>query len=249
MRNYLASEKSVLQANLTALTATLVRNKVIQPWGVSEMGKIIIRKMMKVLDLWGTPNIYYSTFAKMLRENGIPMNGKAFSENLNRDILRAMESYIQRWNNNMLPQAESLAVCLEAPVQLLLKSFEQRLNALTGDPEMKRTATEALISTPGRIGVAFETLRALLQSNLRDVYFRYMTEDNICCPRAQAMRPKYRAALQETCLKSGADTYARAQTHLRDFHDTGYQYQGLDTFRTCAQHDRKPGYGMETVLQ
>jgi hypothetical protein len=97
-----------------------------------------------------------------------------------------MEVYIQRLNNNMLPRTEGLAVCLDASIQVVLRRLSEHLDASSGDPDLETAAIEALMNTSQRISVAYETLNALLQSSLKDTYFKYTTETNVYSPVAKS---------------------------------------------------------------
>jgi hypothetical protein len=214
MRDYLTREIPVLQKNLKRLATTLVQTHVEQPWNKNEVHTIIIGALKDVINTWKSPSTHYQTFIKMLRENGIPVDGVAHGRNLNMEILQTMVVYIQRWNNNMLPRTEDVAVCLDASIQVLLRRLSEHLDASSGDPDLKTAAIEALKNTSQRISVAYETLNALLQSSLKDTYFKYTTETNVYSPVAQIMRPMYRNTLHHGCLCPGKGRFRRMTNYL-----------------------------------
>jgi hypothetical protein len=116
----------------------------------------------------------------------------------------------------MLLRTESLAVCLNAPIQVLLEHLEGYLHASSGDEHLKRTAINALNNATGRIDVGFDTLKARLHSNLQDTYFQYITETNVYSPVARIMIPIYQDTLYQACLQPGPGSYFRMQTNLRE---------------------------------
>jgi hypothetical protein len=150
----------------------------------------------------------------MLRENGIPTNGKGLGRNLNNDILSTMIDFINRWHDNMQGHTDDIAIKIDAPIQAVFTTLRTHVQAYDGNAELKSRASELLDTTIRRVGMAYGKLVALLQSKLREVHLLYTTEVNVQCPIALEMRGIYRTVLLRQLDQPGQGSFSRQRAHL-----------------------------------
>jgi hypothetical protein len=210
MRVLVIEQLAKLREMLESLATSLPREHVESPWTASDR-HVIIPKLTSIINDLAQPAVYYSTFEKMLRENGIPVNGKALGRNLNEEILATMSNYIETWNVKMMTQIETLAAKLESPLGILQKNVKDCIGEFSGNPDLKQAADDALDRTSRRLGMAYGKLSAALTSTLRENYLHFTTEINIECPFAQELKPVYQDTLQQ---QGGSGAYARKRNHL-----------------------------------
>ena len=169
------------------------------PWTAIEK-HTIIPNLIAVIQELAHPTVVYATFSKMLRENGIPVNGKALGRNLNEEVLTTMSSYI-----------ETLANQLESPLDVLQRNFKDCIGDFSGNPDLKQAAHDALDRTSRRLGIAYGKLSAALTSTLRENYLHFTTETNIEYLFAQELRSIFHDTLDQ---QNGKGAYARKRSYL-----------------------------------
>jgi hypothetical protein len=210
MRVLVIEQVAKLRDVLESLARSLPSEHVATPWTAIEK-HTIISALTSVIQKLSHPTVVYSTFSKMLRENGIPVNGKALGRNLNEEVLTTMSSYIETWNIEMMTRIETLAGKLESPLDILQRNVKDCIGDFSGNPDLRQAADDALDRTSRRLGIAHGKLSAALTSTLRENYLHFTTETNIECPFAQELRPIYQDTLQQ---QAGKGAYARKRTYL-----------------------------------
>jgi hypothetical protein len=214
MRNSLADEVPVLQELLATMSDTLVRERLVQPPVAPKLEQTITRKMKDVVDIYRIGSMHFQTFAKVLRDHGIPVRGKALGKNLNQEIHQPMEPYVQTWKEHVLPRANEIANELTALVHSLLGNIDDRLSASSGDPLLKQSALTELENTMGRIENAIEVLKTTLLDGVQDTTFTYTTETNIYSPVARIMKPIYQQTLFQRQVHQGGPVYLPMRYYL-----------------------------------
>ncbi|KAJ4317470.1 hypothetical protein N0V94_004929 [Neodidymelliopsis sp. IMI 364377] len=204
-----------VRTNIDSVAKSLPANRVIEPWNMAA-DKIRINLGLKaVVQALAHPIVYYSTFNKMLKENGIPTVGAGLGLNLNQEILHTLGEFVEQWYRKMQDQTENIALCLEAPVQAMLKELKNLIEQSSSDPELKRGVSESLETTTRRIGVSHGKLAADLQNTLRENYLLFSTEVNIKCPIALEMKDTYLGVLLQGLVQAGKGSYGRRRTYLQ----------------------------------
>ncbi|KAF3052345.1 hypothetical protein E8E11_010374 [Didymella keratinophila] len=214
MREYLAEQLPIIRSSIEILAKSLPSERVLKPFVEGSSKPRITTGLKGVVQALARPIVYYPTFAKMLKENGIPTNGAGLGLNLNQEILNAMVELINDWNNKMQGQTLDIAVRLDEPIQGVLSNLRKHINEYEGNPELRNRATEALDTTTRRIGMAYGKMAASLQSKLREVHLLFTTEVNVHCPIALEMRDIYRHVLLQQLSQPGKGSYARQRARL-----------------------------------
>lgn len=155
--------------------------------------------------------VYYSTLLKMLKENGIPVNGVALGRNLNEEILGAFRRFIDIWQQNTSNEIDRLGAALNAPVQNPLVRLQAHLNNNAIEPELRTRAVDAFTTATNRIRDAYDALKAALRTKLHEIHILFTTEVNTMCPIALAMKPIYLDALGQ---RGGVGVYKRIREQL-----------------------------------
>jgi hypothetical protein len=214
MREYFAEQLPIIRSSIGTLAKRLPRERVLKPFDEGSSKSHIMTGLKGVVQALASPIVYYPTFTKMLKENGIPINGAGLGLNLNQEILNAMVQFINDWNNRMQGQTLDIAMRLDEPVQAVLGNLRKYINVYEGNPELKNRATEALDTTTRRIGMAYGKMAASLQSKLREIHLLFTTEVNVQCPIALEMREIYCNVLLQQLSHPGKGSYARQRAHL-----------------------------------
>jgi len=213
MREYLSQELRVLQKRLEALSMSTLQKHVKAPWNDQEIGKRILPAQKKILDPWTSRQLPYRTFAKMLRDNGMPTSGICKDYNLNSELAQIMHSYIHQWYRAMSSHPGAITEALDTPVQAVLRELETHVSLSTGDPALQRTAAESLRKTSRRIGIAYGVLLAELKKTLKENYVDFTTEKNFYSPVAGVLRPIYHAT--RTSTQYGKGVHTRQTSYLQ----------------------------------
>jgi hypothetical protein len=213
MRRYLAEQSTKLRDIIQSLARSLPEKHVTNPWTANDK-HTIIAELKSIIQSMVQPAVYYSTFLKMLRENGIPCSGKAKGRNLNHEVLLTMNGFIETWNVRMMTRTENLAAALEAPLGILLKNVKDSIGSLSGNPDLRQAADDALERTSRRLAIVYGKLTAALASTLRENYLHFTTETNVYCPFALELKPVYQVTIQQGTSQPGKGSYGRLRTHL-----------------------------------
>jgi hypothetical protein len=96
MREHLEKQLPVIRTCTEALAKSLPEERVEEPFADPGAELYICSRLTQFVQTLGSPLVYYPTFFKMLRENGIPTNGKGLGRNLNNDILSTMIDFINK---------------------------------------------------------------------------------------------------------------------------------------------------------
>lgn len=214
MRSELVLQIPKVQFELESVVQRGLDDSTERPWADNEAQDIAKHMEEWIKKMWVHPLIYHSGFAKMLRENGIPVNGKYYGHNLNRDLLRAMKKYYHRWYNNMSPKTSNFAQAMSTSVQNRLHKTLSAINRSSSRGGLKKKASEELSRVRQRIKKAYDTLVASLHSSLAETRLRFATEIDIKCPIAMAMKAWYERALDPGIVCSGNGTYRRRRNVL-----------------------------------
>lgn len=180
---------------------------VIKPWDSDKVEHIISERISDLVAAFRHPKPFYATFSKMLREQGIPVNGAAHGRNLNREIMKTAERYIKGWYGQTARSIADVATGLNAPVDAVLRDLRTHLEDLTQYPALKSQASKELETRARRIRLAQDKLETDLRGKLRATYLHYTTETHVLCPFALAMRPIYTTVVLDT--PGGPGAYAR----------------------------------------
>lgn len=199
-------------------------------WTHEERQKIV-ENLEAMVDSWGTPQVHYSSFMKMLRENGIPLSGKAKGRNMNDEILKKYKHQLKRWNKITLSRTEELGLFFDEPAQTSIYEIQHRFDQAPADPDLKRRATEALRKTTRRIGIAQGKLMATLGSSVRGTYLHFATENDAHCPVARQMRSVYIRVAQMDAGKKRVGDYKREKLTRSITQATGMEDSVLDAMQ------------------
>ncbi|KAG9203275.1 hypothetical protein G6514_002928 [Epicoccum nigrum] len=170
-----------------------------------------------VNDLCTSKGLYYQTFSKMLKENGIPNDGKGLGRKLNNDILNTMVELIDKWNVSMQGKAHDIAERLDEPSKAVLKALREHVQASEGNREVTNRVSALRDTTIRRSGISYGKLSVQLLKDLREIHLRYSTEVNVKCPIAMEMIDVYRTVVLGQLGQPGPGSYNRQRTHLLKF--------------------------------
>ncbi|KAF1850656.1 uncharacterized protein K460DRAFT_412323 [Cucurbitaria berberidis CBS 394.84] len=211
MRKDLEIQIPVLEEQLRGLGARQIEMLVAKLWCQSGLEAATSGIRLLARQEWIHARIHHSGFAKMLRENGIPVDGKFCGRNLNDDILGTLKGYIKQWHNKMQPRAEQLSRRLYRPVQDLFTGIERSINRTSAHPALKRDAIEALTDASDETRTAYDIMALELGKSLRENYLWFTTEIDIYCPIAREMNPVYNQALG---VVGGRGSYDRQRNKI-----------------------------------
>lgn len=211
MREDLATQLPLVRKSLAQLASSLPADTVVRPFDGAKLE--ISAGLKHAVDNFCSA-MYHSTFFKMVRENGMPLNGIGRGINFNQCILKEMVRSIETWHSNMQSRTEEVAVRLDEPIQTILKTVRKHMDGYDGDSELKLRASELLDNATRRIGMSYGKAVAQLKSTLHTTHFRYTTEDNITCPIALEMKGIYQSVLQQWSKQPGKGSYARGRAHI-----------------------------------
>jgi hypothetical protein len=218
MRKAFAAQIPTLISQLEQAVPGTVEQAILLPWSEHDESKITEGIETLFTKNWVHPEIYVWGFDKMLRENGIPVDG-VYAErdcNLNEDILGTLGSRIDDWAEGMTDSAETIAQAMYKPVECILETVQMDLQTCTATPELMEAATEALEETSEEIEMAYNTLLIQLQHSLEDTQLRFTTEIDIECPIAQTMKSSYERASDRKFAWAGKGLYIRLRKVLRE---------------------------------
>jgi hypothetical protein len=185
----------ILKGGLEQISAVQLQDIIAIPWADHKHEGIIEGITALLMKTWSWPLVVYSSWNKVLRENGIPVAGVLFGRNLNEDISTQVSPLINDWANAMADQVEPLARNMYSPVQKLLADIQLDVCECTAVPELKAATTEALEDLLAAVEEAFNGLRNDLHYSLDQNHRYFTTEMDVECPVAQAMKPYYQRAL------------------------------------------------------
>lgn len=211
MRKYLKEESSVLPETLYGLAFHESHSHVIRPWDCNLEDQPMKEDLEIFVARLRHGRVYYATFIKMLKENGIPVNGKGLGRNLNSEIMLAFQPLIEKWEITMAPKVHGIATRLFEPIQITLRQLGEYLGEEGIHPELRARASDALNTAIARGQDAFKNLETALEAELRDTLLFYTTEVNVKCPFAIKMKPIYHSALAKV---GGKGAYKRARDQL-----------------------------------
>ncbi|KAF2996845.1 hypothetical protein E8E13_003719 [Curvularia kusanoi] len=214
MRENLHERLPFLRTSLEDLATSLPHEHAIGPFLEPEVKACINSGLSQFVQSLSSPALYYATFSKMLRENGIPTNGKGLGKNLNNEILQTMIEHVNNWHSLMQQETDGIAMNLDKPLQDILPKLKNDIQAYNGNFELKNRAGELLDTTIRRILMAYGKLVGLLTSKLRDIYLLYSTEVNVQCPVALEMKDVYQQIIKAQLAQPGKGSYSRQQAHL-----------------------------------
>ncbi|RAR11801.1 hypothetical protein DDE83_004398 [Stemphylium lycopersici] len=184
----------LLERDLKSLSLAQVDLAITKPWTPSERDKISASIRLLIWRDWVHSKIHFGSFAKMLRERGIPVNGKFKGRNLNADIVTTMENHIDQWEDEMLSKLDRVVESLDAPILKLSSTIANNIKLSNCEAALKLRALEALEDAKRRIASARDTLSEELSDSLQDTRVNFTTEMDIFCPIAKAMKLVYELA-------------------------------------------------------
>jgi hypothetical protein len=217
MQRQLELETPALTIQLHITAETQMKRLITSPWAPYEEQKVIDLIDSLITQKWKHPLIFYAGFAKMLRENGIPVDGKYYGRNLNEELLGTMLRYINNWNIKMTAQAEKLVQLLNTPVRDFMQAIQLRIESSSAVPALKERAKEALADASQGVEEARVILLESLLDTLGENHLRYTSEVDILCPIAQEMQPRYERAQEERFVGAGGKgIYQKQRNVLRE---------------------------------
>ena len=237
MRCELKVEIHSLRDGLKSQIGSPLQSLVVKPWSKKEEQSIIYGIQELVRTSWTHPRIYYSGFAKMLAENGIPVNGKYFGHNMNYDLLTVMKMYLDKWYNSMDVKISDFTSSLYGVVENLLEKTRSAIDRSSAPLPLRVGALLELVLVKRRINKAKDTLLANLHGSLKETHLKFTTEFDIACPIATEMKACYVRALDRTIVKSGDGIYNRQRNVLQNSIIEG------------ADHCATPGETLRPLLQ
>ncbi|KAG9195143.1 hypothetical protein G6011_00263 [Alternaria panax] len=184
----------LLEQELRTVSVAQVDLLVSKPWIPSVRHDISGSIRSLVGRNWIHSKIHVSGFAKIIREWGIPLNGKYKGRNLNADIVAPMEDDIEQWYEDMSPRIEKLAQYLDNSISKLSASIVSNIDHSKAEPALKLRALEALEDAQRRVSSARDTLEEKLADSLNETRIHFTTEIDITCPIAKEMSPVYKLA-------------------------------------------------------
>lgn len=190
LRNYLSHEMPKKFKELQDMSVTKPTSLIPRLWNEDEK-EMIVSKLAAIAETWRPPQVHWRTFMKMLRENGIPLAGKAQGRNFNADILKQYKVQLKQWRKLTASRAEGLRHLLDEPVQALLCDIQHRLDQTPTSPDLKLRANDALKKCSQRISVAQGRLVAGLETSVKSNYLIFAIENDIRCPIARQMKLVY----------------------------------------------------------
>jgi hypothetical protein len=226
MRRGLKVEITSLRGELKSLIGSPLQSLVVRPWSNEEEQNIMLGIQQLVNHSWAHPWIYYPGFAKMLAENGIPVNGKYFGHNMNYDLLTVMKMYIDKWYNRMNETIPDFTQSLHRVAQTVLDKTESAINRSSAPPALKVRAIEELALVRRRIEAAYDTLLTSFRISLGETHLKFTTEIDITCPIAMEMKACYVRALDRNIVEPGKGVYSRQRTELRNTMIEGAYHYG-----------------------
>lgn len=215
MRQESKRQMPFVKADLQSILSDLLNEYVASPWSSREKANIT-KSFTKLIDSDWRRSIVWAGWAKMLRENGIPMNGKYHGRNLNDELLQIMLPYIQDWNSTMSSRVDLFTQSLQRPAQGLLRLISQHIDESSAAPGLKSQAHEVLEGTVMNIEAARTRLLEELRTALKQVYIRYTTEDDVLCPVAKEMQRRYQRANESLFAEPGPGIYGRQRMVLEE---------------------------------
>ncbi|RMZ70013.1 nuclear gtpase slip-gc-like [Pyrenophora seminiperda CCB06] len=216
MRCNLKARIELLRNKLESLIRSPLESVVEKPWSDKEAQCIIRGIKGLVQDSWVSPRIRYQGFAKMLREHGIPINGKYSGRNMNQEILNTMETYYGMWKDSMCTKADDFALPLHEEVDTLLQETRLAIENSSADPALKERAEEERAGAQEVIEHSHDTLLESLGESIRDTHLDFTTEIDISCPIATEMEMCYKRAQDRNLIGSGRGIYNRQRMVLQE---------------------------------
>ncbi|USP75564.1 Dynamin N domain containing protein [Curvularia clavata] len=214
MRHDLGKQIQSLGRELQGHSDKLSHELLEPPWSGHDKQNIVGSIKHLTEEVWTHPNIHASGYAKMLRENGIPVNGKYHGRNMNAELLSTMEKHINRWCEDMNFKAGRLAQFIFKPVKALLLRTQLAIDESSAQLALKHVATEELRLASQRIEGIHNTLLTNLRNSLAKTHLYFTTEIDIYCPIAKEMKACYDRALDRELVHSGSGTYSRQRRVL-----------------------------------
>ncbi|KAJ8106416.1 hypothetical protein OPT61_g9549 [Boeremia exigua] len=190
LRTRLKQQVLELLTQLKELSDSLPHNSIPRVWDEGEK-QTIMKSLEAVVDAWRYPQVHWTSFRKMLRENGTPINGKLQSKNLNEEVQSQYKGQLKQWREKARKKTKELVLLLDDPVQDLLQDTQHRFDRIAADPELKQRANEALRKAIRRILIAREKFETDLKSSVKENYLLFTTEHDVYCPVAREMKSIY----------------------------------------------------------
>ncbi|KAF1940545.1 P-loop containing nucleoside triphosphate hydrolase protein [Clathrospora elynae] len=234
-----------LGEDLKAIAANQVEMFVANPWSLSERKDISKDIRLLIWREWIHSKIHFSGFAKMIRERGIPVNGKYSGRNLNADLVTPMKKCIKQWHDKMSPRVQQLARRLNRPIFDILRSIAASIEASSADPALKVRALEALEDARRRIATARNTFTLELEKSLRENRIHFTTEIDIKCPIAKQMKPVYELAKGLTgrgVMERQRKSIADSTTPDGDNPNTNHTYPLVEVIEDKLVRRQKKGW-------
>jgi hypothetical protein len=217
MRQDLATQIPLLAAQLRESLPSLLNQAIAAPWSPEEKLSIIEDIELLFANHWKDPEILWTGWRKILRENGNPVSGVYHEKgrNLNEDVLGTVEKTVDDWAERMIESMEEFAQKLYQSILDMLSLTRTNLNICTSTPELKDAAVEALDGMSEDMQATYDTFLDNLKGVLDENHLRFTTEMDIECPIAQIMKPSYERALDTRFATGGRGVYNRQRKVLK----------------------------------
>ena len=218
MRQDLESQIPVLKMHLEEIVPIQLQNIIATPWADSDKPKIIdgIRALFAKDSECSYPHIQQISWAKMLRENGIPINGVLLGRNFNEDVSQALSPLVVDWSTAMSDRVEGLAQRMYRPIQAALAEIQLAVHECTAVPELMDATIDTLADVSSTIEETYEKFMDDLRDTLSENRLKYTTESDVECPVAKSMKPSCQRALNPTFVRTGQGIFRRQKIVLQD---------------------------------
>jgi hypothetical protein len=213
MRQDLARQIPLLLENLNRLATQQIALTVTNPWSTYEADSLEVRVQRLIEQEWVHRKIHWKGFEKMMKENGIPVNGKYYGHNLNVDMSVLMHPNIKHWRAKLEFAMQEIASCLLKLVQTFETSIRASIERSSASPELKARATDAIQYSSEKTRASHATLLLALEQCLRNTYLHFTTEEDIHCPVARGMKPVFE---HTQAIRQGPGVYERTRSDIRE---------------------------------
>jgi hypothetical protein len=207
----------LLMTSLEATMTSQLQSTIAAPW--TDCADIVKGIEDLFITKWTWPHIPHNSWAKMLRENGIPINGVYFGENFNEDVGSKVSPNVNEWADAMTEVVDPLAQSTYQPVEALLAAIQlavRTVRTCTAVPDLMEATLVALADVVDGIETTFDEFKDHLQSSLDENVLRFTTEMDVECPIAQAMKLRYKRALDRRLTQQyGKGVYKRQREVLK----------------------------------
>ncbi|KAF3041871.1 hypothetical protein E8E12_002658 [Didymella heteroderae] len=179
-----------LISNITDLYQCSIQKHVSIPWSDCDMSVLI--GLRTVEKSWSGRTVAHQTFTHMVRERGIPTSRSvAAGRNLHKGISETYKEHVKNWGQLAMQTGDLVCTLIDAPIQELFKDLQRKFDQTPVDPDLKRTANDALQKTIVRVALQHGNLIRDLAMSTMAIAKDYSIEETLYSPVARRMVPAY----------------------------------------------------------